>query len=152
MHVVVGDIRGSSMLMREAVSSREYAAISTSFAEIVSTMAQNTNGWFDKFTGDGFIAYWIYGTKTSRFLGNVVTFCRDLHATFEKSVLARHRRNARNLPAHVGLALGIDTGKCAMEVVCGDFTMIGHPVVGAVRMANAAKRGRPFATSELVKH
>jgi hypothetical protein len=33
IHVVIGDIRGSTHLMREATSSREYAMITMSFTE-----------------------------------------------------------------------------------------------------------------------
>jgi len=141
VHVVVGDVRGSTLLMREAISSREYAIITTLFAERVSRTARETSGWFDKFTGDGFIAYWICGSKPTRYLKELVSFCSRLHSDFEDSVLPEHRKNVRNLPSHVGLSLGIDSGRCAMEVVAGDFTIIGHPVVGAVRMVDAARRG-----------
>jgi class 3 adenylate cyclase len=141
VHVVAGDIRGSTLLMREAISSREYATIATSFAEIVLKTAQETSGWFDRFTGDGFIVYWIYSAKSDRFLGEVMTFCARMHSIFEEVVLPQHRKNARNLPAHVGLSLGIDSGRCSMEVIAGDFTMIGHAVVGAVRMVDAARKG-----------
>jgi class 3 adenylate cyclase len=141
VHVVVGDIRGSTLLMREAVSSREYAMISTSFAETVLRVAQKSSGWFDKFTGDGFIVYWIYGSKPSLFLREAMSFCRTIHGIFKEDILPEHRKNTRNLPAHVGLSLGVDSGRCSMEVVAGDFTMIGHAVVGAVRMVDAAKKG-----------
>jgi class 3 adenylate cyclase len=141
VHVVAGDIRGSTLLMREAISSREYATIATSFAEVVLKTAQETSGWFDRFTGDGFIVYWIYGRTPSRFLREVIAFSAKMHSIFEETFLPHHRKNARNLPAHVGLSLGIDSGRCSMEVIAGDFTMIGHAVVGAVRMVDAAKRG-----------
>ncbi|MDG6910073.1 MAG: hypothetical protein JRN08_06860 [Nitrososphaerota archaeon] len=141
IHVVIGDIRGSTHLMREAISSREYATITTAFTEKMKKLAQETSGWFDKFTGDGFVVYWIYGTNHSRFLRDVVTFCRRAHEAFEEEIFPEHRKNARNLPAHVGLALGVDSGRCAMEEIAGDFTIIGHAVVGATRMAEAAAKG-----------
>ncbi|HKT22328.1 MAG TPA: hypothetical protein VJR06_06965 [Nitrososphaerales archaeon] len=141
IHVVIGDIRGSTHLMREAISSREYAAITTTFTEKMRKLAQETSGWFDKFTGDGFVIYWIYGNKPSKFLREVLTFCRRAHASFEGEIFPEHRKNARNLPAHVGLALGLDSGRCALEEIAGDFTVIGHAVVGATRMAEAAAKG-----------
>ena len=141
IHVVIGDIRGSTYLMREAISSREYAIITTTFTEKIRRLAQETSGWFDKFTGDGFVVYWIYGNKPSKFLNEVLAFCRRAQESFEEEIFPEHRKNARNLPAHVGLALGIDSGRCALEEIAGDFTVIGHAVVGATRMAEAASKG-----------
>ena len=141
IHVVIGDIRGSTHLMREAISSREYATITTAFTEKMKQLAQETSGWFDKFTGDGFVVYWIYGSKPSRFLKEVMAFCRQAHESFDEEIFPEHRKNARNLPAHVGLALGVDSGRCALEEIAGDFTVIGHAVVGATRMAEAAAKG-----------
>ena len=141
MHVVIGDIRGSTHLMREAISSREYAIITTSFTEKMRRIARENSGWFDKFTGDGFIVYWLYGAKPSKFLDEVLVFCRQAHRAFSEEIFPEHRKNARNLPAHVGLALGIDSGRCALEEIAGDFTIIGHAVVGATRMAEAAAKG-----------
>ncbi|MDG6954086.1 MAG: adenylate/guanylate cyclase domain-containing protein [Nitrososphaerota archaeon] len=144
IHVVIGDIRGSTHLMREAVSSREYAMITTAFTEKMRSVARENMGWFDKFTGDGFVVYWLYGTKPSRFLREVMLFCRKAHEAFEAEIFPEHRKNARNLPAHVGLALGVDSGRCALEEIAGDFTIIGHAVVGAKRMAEAAVKGQTF--------
>ena len=141
IHVVIGDIRGSTHLMREAISSREYAIITTKFTEKMKRLAQETSGWFDKFTGDGFVVYWLYGSKPSKFLQEVMAFCRRAHEAFEAEIFPEHRKNARNLPAHVGLALGVDSGRCALEEIAGDFTVIGHAVVGATRMAEAAVKG-----------
>ena len=141
IHVVIGDIRGSTHLMREAISSREYAMITTSFTERMKKIARENSGWFDKFTGDGFIVYWLYGSRPSKFLDEAMSFCRRAHETFEGEIFPEHRKNARNLPAHVGLALGVDSGRCALEEIAGDFTIIGHAVVGAKRMAEAASKG-----------
>lgn len=141
IHVVIGDIRGSTHLMREAISSREYATITTTFTEKIRRIAQESSGWYDKFTGDGFVVYWLYGAKPSRFLKEVMAFCRRAHEDFEGEIFPEHRKNARNLPAHVGLALGVDSGRCALEEIAGDFTIIGHAVVGATRMAEAAAKG-----------
>ncbi|MDG6952884.1 MAG: adenylate/guanylate cyclase domain-containing protein [Nitrososphaerota archaeon] len=141
IHVVIGDVRGSTHLMREAISSREYAIITTSFTERMKKIARENSGWFDKFTGDGFIVYWLYGSKPSRFLGEVMDFCRRAHEAFTGEIFPEHKKNARNLPAHVGLALGVDSGRCALEEIAGDFTIIGHAVVGAKRMAEAAAKG-----------
>ena len=141
IHVVIGDIRGSTHLMREAISSREYAIITTSFTEKMRQLAQDSSGWFDKFTGDGFVIYWVYGSRPSKFLKEVMSFCRHAHEYFEGDIFPAHRKNARNLPAHVGLALGVDSGRCALEEIAGDFTIIGHAVVGATRMAEAAAKG-----------
>jgi hypothetical protein len=63
IHVLVGDIRKSTFLMKESISSKRFAQITGDFMKAVRDTASKNGGWFDKFTGDGFIIYWIYGDE-----------------------------------------------------------------------------------------
>jgi class 3 adenylate cyclase len=55
--VLCVDIRSSTILMREALNHHQFGDIITSFVSAAKSYIQNLNGWFDKFTGDGFLAY-----------------------------------------------------------------------------------------------
>jgi hypothetical protein len=52
------------------------------------------------------------------------------------------RRNSKNFPSNVGLSLGLDAGPTYFVTVADDLTVVGSPVVGAVRMVSAA--GKPW--------
>lgn len=58
--VVVGDLRMSGLLIREAGSLSLFARYVAGFPEAVGSLANEFDGWFDKFPGDGFVAFWIY--------------------------------------------------------------------------------------------
>lgn len=67
LHVLVGDIRQSTSIMKESISSKEFAQITRDFVKAIKSTANTNEGWFDKFTGDGFIIYWIYGDDPNTF-------------------------------------------------------------------------------------
>ena len=66
IHVLIGDIRKSTFLMKESISSKRFALITRDFMKAVKDAASKNEGWFDKFTGDGFIIYWIYGDNRNQ--------------------------------------------------------------------------------------
>jgi hypothetical protein len=49
------------------------------------------------------------------------------------------RDNSRNFPKRAGLSIGIDAGPLNLLRVADDLTIVGHPVVGAVRMVSMAE-------------
>jgi class 3 adenylate cyclase len=58
--VLAADIRHSTVLQKEATSVLFHALILTRFVEAAAdTIRVVHEGWFDKFTGDGFLAYWV---------------------------------------------------------------------------------------------
>ena len=59
MFVMAADIRASTMLMKEAIRLERFAATMDRFVTTVRQGIGHYGGWFDKFTGDGFLAYWI---------------------------------------------------------------------------------------------
>ena len=133
--VVVGDLRMSGLLIREAISASLFARYIIGFTEAVRGLAISFNGWFDKFTGDGFIAFWIY--EVVQFLPG---FCRSVIPASE-TLIDNLKRNSRNFPVGVGLSIGVDAGPCELVRVGDALTVVGSPIVGATRMVTGASAG-----------
>jgi class 3 adenylate cyclase len=148
MFVMAADIRESTMLMKEAIRFERFALVMDKFVSAVRRGIQGSGGWFDKFTGDGFLAYWILQAGTpeqseERFVqtaGNLVHTARSLVNLFHARVMEDLRANSRNLSAGVGLSIGLDAGPGYVVKIADELTIVGPPVVGAVRMVTAASR------------
>ncbi len=138
--VVVGDLRMSGLLLRESVSPSLYARFLVGFTEAVRGLAADLGAWFDKFTGDGFVVFWLYPGEGDLPLGTVPMFCRSVLPTSEVLV-ANLKRTSRNFPVGVGLALGLDAGPCELVRVGEAVTLVGSPIVGATRMVAGARAG-----------
>ena len=148
MFVMAADIRGSTMLMKEAIKIERFAYVMDKFVTTVRQGIGHYGGWFDKFTGDGFLAYWIvqsgsddeYHERFVEAAGNIVDTARTLIDLFQRRVLEDFRANSHNLPGTVGLSMGLDAGPGHLVRIAGELTVVGPPVVGAVRMVTAADR------------
>jgi class 3 adenylate cyclase len=146
MFVMSADIRSSTLLMKEAVRFERFASIMDKFVSAVRRGIGRSGGWFDKFTGDGFLAYWIvqsgpddeYHEQFVQAAGNITYTARTLVDLFQRRVLEDFRSNSRNLPATAGLSMGLDAGPGYLVEIAGELTVVGSPVVGAVRMVTAA--------------
>ena len=146
MFVMAADIRESTMLMKEAVRFEDFARVMDKFVSAVRRGIGTPGGWFDKFTGDGFLAYWVVQSEPrhdfqQRFVeaaGNLAHTAHELIELFHRRVLVDFRRNSRNLSDGVGLSIGLDAGPGFLVEIAGDITLVGPPVVGAVRMVSAA--------------
>jgi class 3 adenylate cyclase len=144
VHVLVGDIRQSTFLMKESISLPRFAQITRDLMKAIKSTASSNEGWFDKFTGDGFIIYWLCraADKPDKYIERILAFCLALLSYFPE-VMNEYRLNSRNFPAGVGLSLGVDSGPCSLVEIGGGLDIIGPPVVGASRMVCAAQ---PFET------
>jgi class 3 adenylate cyclase len=139
--VVVGDLRLSTIVLRESVQTTLFARFIIGFTEAVRSLANASGGWFDKFTGDGFIAYWITPAGEPAALRDVPEFCQALLPA-AGSLVANLRKTSRNFPVGVGLSLGADAGPCELVMVGEALTLVGSPIVGASRMVAGAKSGQ----------
>jgi len=139
MIVLSADIRMSTFLMQESVSFRKFAQIMGRFIDRTATLIEKSGGWFDKFTGDGFLAYWLKPEETPDYVEFFIVR-QTLLDTFKETGMDIFRKNCRNFPAGVGLSLGIDAGDAYMVTMAGDLTIVGPPVVGAVRMVSSAEK------------
>jgi class 3 adenylate cyclase len=147
MFVMAADIRESTTLMKEAVRFEVFAKIMDKFVSAVRRGIGTPGGWFDRFTGDGFLAYWVvqqgpdqeaYQRAFVEAAGNLAHTANGLVQLFHSRVIEDFRRNSRNLSDGVGLSMGLDAGPGFLVEIAGELTVVGPPVVGAVRMVTAA--------------
>jgi class 3 adenylate cyclase len=148
MFVMAADIRESTALMKESIRFERFASVMDRFVSSVRSGIRRSGGWFDKFTGDGFLAYWIvqsaapdeYDERFVQTAGDVAHTAHELVDLFHRRVLEDFRANTRNLSAGVGLSMGLDAGPGYLVKIADELTIVGPPVVGAVRMVTAAER------------
>lgn len=140
MIVMSADIRKSTRVMRETVDFKRFADIISGFVSSAARFIRWGNGWFDKFTGDGMLAYWIVDQPGSyrKHLESALQASYHIISTMKNDVMRDLKANSHNFPAGVGLSIGLDSGPTYLVKVAGNLTIVGHPVVGAVRMCNAA--------------
>jgi class 3 adenylate cyclase len=146
MFVMAADIRESTTLMKESVKFERFAAIMDKFVSSVRLGIRRSGGWFDRFTGDGFLAYWIvqsgapdeYEERFVQTAGDIAHTANILIDLFHRRVLEDFRSNSRNLSSGVGLSMGLDAGPGYLVKIADELTIVGPPVVGSVRMVTAA--------------
>jgi class 3 adenylate cyclase len=156
MFVMAADIRESTTLMKEAVRFEQFALVMDKFVTSVRRGITRSGGWFDKFTGDGFLAYWIvqpgespeeYEERFVQTAGDITHTAHTLVDLFHRRVLEDFRANSRNLSAGVGLSMGLDAGPGSLVKIADELTVVGTPVVGAVRMVTAAAQPREIVAN-----
>lgn len=150
VYILTADIRKSTLLMKEAVRPEVHARILDDFIKESKSRVLTDGGWFDKFTGDGFIAYWLFppGRGFDQTAFRPLQFADFVVRTFDRH-LTRFRRNSRNVPTGVGVSVGLDAGPAHLVVVGGDLTVVGAPIVGARRMVEAADASQVLANVHL---
>jgi class 3 adenylate cyclase len=144
--VMAADIRESTTLMKESLKLERFAQVMDKFVSSVRQGIRRSGGWFDKFTGDGFLAYWIvedgpseeYRQRSVQTTGDIAHTANVLIELFHRRVLEDFRNNSRNLSSGVGLSMGLDAGPAYLVEIADELTVVGPPVVGAVRMVTAA--------------
>ena len=140
----MGDIRKSQDLMTYADSPTDFARNIKEFLDGTRDLIGSHYGLFDKFTGDGFLAYFDQGfcaAKGQDFIACFARFIQEEH-DFAAGLFARWEQQARKLPAkQVGLAIGADIGRVAYTMEAGHFVVVGDAIVWAARMASEAKAG-----------
>lgn len=130
------DIRRSTELMLKAAEPELFEKFIVSLCEKLTNVILNNFGIFDKFTGDGILAFFpdFYCGEDAGLMA--VTSALQCHSIFET-----HYRENRNCFISVlkdtGLGIGIDHGSTYKVKMNSALTVIGRPVVYACRMSSA---------------
>jgi class 3 adenylate cyclase len=140
MIVLAADIRKSTSLMKEARHLVRFAQLIGLYVTTVGELIRRENAWFDKFTGDGFLAYWITeGNPEHVVYDELLRVANAIVHTFGETVEPELRENSQNYPSRTGISIGIDAGTIHPVEIAGDVTIVGPAVVGAVRMVSTAE-------------
>lgn len=144
------DIRMSTALMYEAKDLRAYAQVLAEFVSFVRGQLQESGGWFEKFTGDGLIGFWPHvGDREAPTMIDAVLRARFAMMVFRDVAMPQLRRNSQSFPSDVGLSAGLDLGLASLVEIGGHLNLVGKPVVGAVRMVNAAAAWEILANTSI---
>ena len=134
--VISIDIRRSTELMLKAREPRLFAEFIRELGLKLGDIVIENLGVFDKFTGDGILAFFpeFYSGADSGF--RVVETADKCHEVFRQ----HYRDNRRCFTAvlrDTSLGIGVDFGKVHMVQIGGALTVVGNPVVYACRMGSA---------------
>lgn len=137
-----------------AADPESFSRYVTSFVEGTRTRIRDHHGLFDKFTGDGFIAYFneafcSWDRRPRDHVKCFLDFARD-ERDFVTALFGEWTATLRKVPSTtVGLALGADVGTVHFQDLNDHLVAVGNPIVWASRMASAANGGELLVNNQL---
>jgi class 3 adenylate cyclase len=150
--VVMGDIRRSQDLMTYAKNNESFISFMVEFIENTRRLINDNLGIFDKFTGDGFLAYFnkaLCEMMGADYRANFLEFVKQ-QKTFSEEHFAAWCKTIRKLPdVRVGLSLGADLGKVIFNDINSHFIAVGDSIVWASRMADLGEAGETIVNNLL---
>jgi len=135
MAVLSIDIRRSTDLMLNAKNSEKFAFFISGLCEGLKEIVIDNYGVFDKFTGDGILAYFpefYSGEKPVHSCCITANLCHKYFADYYKEY-----RDCFNINIKTGLGIGIDYGDAKIVRINDEPTIVGVPVVYACRLSCA---------------
>lgn len=140
---IVADIRRSQDLMTYS-SSEIYSSKIIEFTGAVKDIILTSNGIFDKFTGDGFIAYYnkhMCETNGSDYYNQMWYACVRI-MEYANSFFEEWSKLLRKVPEeNIGLSIGVDSGKILFTILDHQVFAVGEPCVWATRMSSSGHSG-----------
>lgn len=130
------DIRRSTELMLKAKTPIHYAEFITGLSNQLSEIILTNYGIFDKFTGDGILAFFPEFYSGEDAIGYALKAAQKCHAYFD-SYYHDNRSMFKSVVKKIGLGIGIDLGNCVITRISNDITVVGEPVVYACRFSSA---------------
>jgi len=134
--VMAVDVRRSTELMLKSRSPEDFAHFITTLSNILRNIVLEHHGVFDKFTGDGVLAFFpdFYTGDDAGYY--VLAATEKCHRAFTD----HYRKNLTSFYTvlslkEVGLGIGIDYGQLGLVRVGQELEIVGNPVVYACRMA-----------------
>lgn len=130
------DIRRSTELMLNAIEPQYFAELMIKLESALSDIIKLNNGIFEKFTGDGILAFF-----PKFFTGNDAGYyclraAIQSHKAFNV-IYEKYRSQFKITLLETGLGIGIDFGQIWISTVTTSMNIIGDPVVYACRMSGA---------------
>ena len=135
MTVMAIDIRKSTELMLKAITPDKYAEFISGLTEGLKNIVVNNFGVFDKFTGDGILAYFPIFYSGEEGILNCCIVSQECH-NFFNDFYQKYYDNF-SVVLDTGLGIGIDHGMVKIVVINKEQTIVGSPVVYASRLSGA---------------
>lgn len=133
--VVSIDIRLSTELMLNTNTPKDFAKFITVLCEKLKSIIIEHGGIFDKFTGDGVLAFF-----PEFYSGDDAGYRAILAATEAIDFFQKHYHASRNcfrvVKADTGLGIGIDYGTIQFVNIGESLSVVGNPVVYACRLSS----------------
>jgi class 3 adenylate cyclase len=140
--VVVADIRHSQDLMTYASSAEDFSRRMVDFIMVTRQSVDEHHGFFDKFTGDGYLVYFneaVCNAASSDYIECFLSFIAE-HRKFCIEHFSQWTQSVRKLPSdEVGLGIGADLGIVRFHDLKHQLVAVGDSIVWASRMATAAR-------------
>ncbi|WP_244310344.1 adenylate/guanylate cyclase domain-containing protein [Leptospira noumeaensis] len=128
------DIRRSTELMLKAKDPHSYALFISEIAVGLKEIILANFGIFDKFTGDGILAFFSEFYSGKDFLAHSLKAANECHEFFNK-YYNLNRNKFKIVMKDIGLGIGIDYGEANIIKINNELTVIGNPVVYACRFS-----------------
>jgi adenylate cyclase len=134
--VISIDIRRSTELMLKARKPELFSKFITDLSEKLSEAILGNFGVFDKFTGDGILAFFPDFYSGTHAIVRALKAAAECHAIFIQHYY-KSRESFNVFIKDVGLGIGIDFGTVTLVNTRNELTVVGIPVVYACRMGGA---------------
>lgn len=142
--VIVGDIRRSQDLLTYGMSPNFYREQIINFLTEVRKILRDNYAIYDRFTGDGFVAYlneFVCKQNKKDYYAMMLDACSRIQ-TFANDFFDKWAKQIRKIPCEgIGLSIGVDSGRISFKEVNEELFAIGDACVWATRMCNVGKRG-----------
>ncbi len=138
------DIRRSTELMLKCQSPEIYSEFITHLLEGLSSSVKDYYGIYDKFTGDGFLAFFPDFFSGREGLLNAILCSIDCQRIFEE-VFGEYKKYFDLSNVKTGLGSGIDFGSVYKAASQMEYSVIGKAVVYACRFSSCPA-GRIYLT------
>lgn len=140
---IVADIRRSQDLITYS-RTQDYSTKIIEFIANVKDIILSNNGIFDKFTGDGFIAYFnkcMCESTNSDYYNQAWMACVRI-MEYANAFFDDWTRYLRKVPEEkIGLSIGIDSGDILYTILDHQLFAVGEPSVWATRMCSVGHKG-----------
>lgn len=150
--VVYGDIRRSQDLMIYTEGNDRFEERMVRFTDSIRNLLHDNVGVFDKFTGDGFLAYfneYLCALESRDYVDCFIQFCRECMKT-SQALFDEWKRCVRKLPEEeIMVSIGADVGDIYFGMQYGHLVCIGNAIVWAQRMCSAASAGDVYVNNML---
>ena len=147
------DIRRSTELMLKAESPQLYAEFINAITNELTESVKNRFGIYDKFTGDGLLAFFPDFYSGDKAILYALQCADDCQKIFE-AIFSSYRNRFAIGDMVTGLGGGIDVGSVYKAGIELEYTVVGRPVVYACRLSSAPAGHTyltPLAQNELLK-